>query len=147
MVPPPSRILSYREPARSYRSSEGYEYDPTYTSHAHGWSTGPTFALSFYILGLQLTSPQGQTWSIAPHTTGLPSAEGGYETSLGWFGVRWTLDDGAWNATISTPEGTSGTLRPPINGTVTVDGQTEEPGSPGLLQLSGGEHTVTVQAT
>ena len=144
---PPSRILSDRVPARSYRSSEGYEYDPTYTSHAHGWSTGPTFALSFYILGLQLTSPQGQTWSIAPHTTGLPSAEGGYETSLGWFGVRWTLDDGAWNATISTPEGTSGTLRPPINGTVTVDGQTEEPGSPGLLQLSGGEHTVTVQAT
>ena len=131
---------------RSYRSSEGYQYDPTYTSHAHGWSTGPTYALSFYVLGLQLVSPQGKAWSIAPHTADLPYAEGGYETPLGWFGVKWALCDGGWTATISTPEGTSGSLRPPINGTIVVDGTTEESDSYGTIQLSGGEHIVSVQA-
>ena len=129
----------------SYLSSRGYNYDPSLVSHAHGWSTGPTSALSFYVLGLQLTSPQGQTWSIAPHTAGLPSAEGGYETPLGWFGVKWALDAGGWNATVSTPKGTSGSLRPPINGTIVVDGEKEEPNTSGVVQLSGGEHTVSVR--
>ena len=146
MLPSPTQLLSDSEPACSYRSTEGQEYDPTFTSHAHGWSTGPTLALSFYVLGLQITSPQGQTWLFAPKTAGLPSAEGGYETPLGWFGVKWVSDEGAWNATISTPEGTSGALHPPINGTVSVDGHTEKLGSSSLLHLSGGEHTVTVQA-
>ena len=99
------------------------------------------------MLGLQLTSPQGQTWSIAPHTAGLPSAEGGYETPLGWFGVAWTSTESLWNATITTPEGTSGSLRPPIDGTVVVDGKTEELDASGVLQLSGGEHAVSVRAT
>ena len=132
-------------PCASYRSTDGYAYDPSYISHAHGWSTGPTSALSFYVLGVQLTSPQGQTWSIAPHTAGLPSAEGGYETPLGWFGVKWASTESGWNATISTPEGTIGSLRPPVNGTVVVDGETGEQSASGVVQLSGGEHTVYVQ--
>ncbi|KAJ3748405.1 hypothetical protein DFH05DRAFT_1389962 [Lentinula detonsa] len=64
-----------------------------YTSHAHGWSTGPTFSLSFHLLGLTVTSPQGATWSVAPVLSGLTAAEGGFETGLGWFGVNWTLTD------------------------------------------------------
>ena len=130
----------------SYLSSRGYNYDPSFVSHAHGWSTGPTSALSFYVLGLQRTSPQGQTWSIAPHTAGLPSAEGGYETPLGWFGVKWVSTESGWNVTVSTPEGTSGSLRLPINGTITVDGETDVPNVSGVVRLSGGEHTVSVQA-
>ncbi|TFY58443.1 hypothetical protein EVJ58_g6418 [Rhodofomes roseus] len=86
-----------------FRSADGYDYDASYTSHAHGWSTGPTSVLSFYVLGLQITGPQGQTWAVAPHTAGLPYAEGGYETPLGWFGVRWSLGEGWWNATVSPP--------------------------------------------
>ncbi|KAH9930196.1 Six-hairpin glycosidase [Fomitopsis serialis] len=130
-----------------FRSTEGYNYDASYTSHAHGWSTGPTSALSFYVLGLQVTAPQGRTWAIAPHTAGLPYAEGGYETPLGWFGIKWALDseEGWWNATVSTPEGTRGSLKPPVNGTVSVDGEAAEVDGFGVLQLSGGSHVVIVQ--
>ncbi|KAF5378492.1 hypothetical protein D9615_007115 [Tricholomella constricta] len=45
----------------SYRSYRGYNYDAAYTSHAHGWSAGPTPALTFYVLGLTVTSLQGKT--------------------------------------------------------------------------------------
>ena len=129
----------------SYRSYDGYAYDPTFVSHSHGWSTGPTSALTFYVLGLTVTSPLGQTWAIAPHTSGLPSAQGGYSTSLGWFGVEWTSGTDGFNITLSTPEGTSGTLKLPITGTVTVDGvQSDQDGSQ-PLELSGGNHTVVVQ--
>ncbi|KAH9832466.1 Six-hairpin glycosidase [Rhodofomes roseus] len=127
-----------------FRSTDGYDYDASYTSHAHGWSTGPTSVLSFYVLGLQITGPQGQTWAVAPHTAGLPYAEGGYETPLGWFGVRWSLDEGWWNATVCTPEGTSGSVTLPVNGTVSVDGDAAAPDD-SALQLSGGNHTVSVQ--
>ncbi|PCH42961.1 glycoside hydrolase family 78 protein [Wolfiporia cocos MD-104 SS10] len=127
-----------------YRSANGYNYDASYTSHAHGWSTGPTSALTFYVLGLTVTSPQGQTWSIAPHTSGLPSAQGGFETALGWFGVDWASSTDAFSMSISTPTGTSGVVVLPINGTVTVDGSVRQVNS--TVQLEGGNHTVIVRA-
>ncbi|KAF9019279.1 glycoside hydrolase family 78 protein [Hymenopellis radicata] len=74
-----------------YRANVGYHNDFSYTSHAHGWSTGPTPALTFHVVGLTLTSPQGATWAIAPIPSGLDSAEGGFETGLGWFGVKWNV--------------------------------------------------------
>ncbi|KZT65106.1 glycoside hydrolase family 78 protein [Daedalea quercina L-15889] len=127
-----------------YRSYQGYNYDPSYTSHSHGWSSGPTSALSFYVLGLQVTSPQGQTWSVAPHTAGLPGAEGGYETPLGWFGVNWVSKDGWFNITIDTPEGTRGSVLLPLCGETTLDGAETQADSSGTLQLSGGSHTLSV---
>ncbi|KZT65105.1 glycoside hydrolase family 78 protein [Daedalea quercina L-15889] len=129
-----------------YRSYDGYAYDPTFTSHSHGWSTGPTSALTFYVLGLTVTSPLGQTWSIAPHTSGLPSAQGGYSTSLGWFGVDWTSAADGFNITISTPEGTGGTVKLPINGTVYVDGAVVDEDGSQPFELSGGNHTIAVES-
>ncbi|KAH9837900.1 Six-hairpin glycosidase [Rhodofomes roseus] len=128
-----------------YRSYQGYNYDPSYISHAHGWSSGPTSALTFYVLGLQVTSPQGKTWSVAPHTSGLPCAEGGFETPLGWFGVNWTSKDGWFNITIETPERTSGSLRLPYPGSTTINGAEAYVDSSEVLQLAGGSHTVVVQ--
>ncbi|KAI0724800.1 Six-hairpin glycosidase [Fomitopsis betulina] len=128
-----------------YRSYQGYNYDPAYVSHSHGWSSGPTSALSFYVLGLQVTSPQGKTWSVAPHTAGLPYAEGGYETPLGWFGVDWVSKDGWFNITVDTPAGTSGSVRIPYSGTTTIDGAVAPGVSSGTLQLSGGVHTIVVR--
>ncbi|KAH9919649.1 Six-hairpin glycosidase [Fomitopsis serialis] len=130
-----------------YRSYQGYNYDPSYTSHAHGWSSGPTSALTFYVLGLQVTSPQGQTWSVAPHTSGLPCAEGGFETPLGWFGVDWASKEGWFNITIDTPEGTSGSVRLPYSGSTTLDGAKAEVDSSGTLELTGGSHTVAVRVS
>lgn len=142
---PSFQYLSITHAHNSYRSYQGYNYDPAYTSHAHGWSSGPTSALSFYVLGLQVTSPQGRTWSLAPHTSGLTCAEGGYETPLGWFGVDWASKDGWFSLTIDTPAGTSGSVRLPYSGGTTVNGVEAHVDSSGTLQLSGGSHTISVR--
>jgi len=78
-----------------------------YTSHAHGWSTGPTFVLSTRILGIQLLAPLGKVWRIEPHFADLDSAEGGYATSLGKFVVKWTKGG---NLIVITPEASQGTI-------------------------------------
>ncbi|KAF3939119.1 hypothetical protein ABW19_dt0200677 [Dactylella cylindrospora] len=74
-------------------------------SHAHGWSTGPTYVISTEILGIKLTSPIGYTWKIEPHFVDLDFAEGGYATQLGRFTVKWQKGG---NLQVETPKGTSG---------------------------------------
>ncbi|KAF8914645.1 Six-hairpin glycosidase [Mucidula mucida] len=124
-----------------YRSYRGYNYDAAYTSHAHGWSAGPTSALTFYVLGMTITSPKGKTWALQPHIDGgLPSAEGGFETGEGWFGVKWTLAEDVLRVEIETPETTNGVFRVPQTFTgeefkVELDAKT--------VQLNGTEMAVT----
>ena len=127
----------------SYRSYRGYNYDAAYTSHAHGWSSGPTSALTFYVLGLTVTSPQGQTWSFDPHMSGLEAAEGGFETPLGWFGAKWSLTakGKTFTAELDVPVGTTGEVRVPIKGAVSVDGRRVKGNA---LHLKGGKHIVSV---
>ncbi|KAJ7457382.1 glycoside hydrolase family 78 protein [Mycena latifolia] len=102
-----------------YRAAAGYDFDHTYTSHAHGWATGPTPALTFYLLGIQLTSVQGATWSIAPVLSGLPSAQGGMETGLGFFGVKWQMSGTKLTLTLETPAGREGIVTLPGTGPLT----------------------------
>ncbi|EKM79027.1 hypothetical protein AGABI1DRAFT_40786 [Agaricus bisporus var. burnettii JB137-S8] len=122
-----------------YRAAAGYDFDHAFTSHSHGWATGPTPAMTFHILGLGITSPQGKTWSINPILSGLQFAEGGLETGLGWFGVKWEVSDDMLTVEISTPTGTSGTVRLPGKGPVTVDGIAQEETN---VRLRGGEHVL-----
>lgn len=133
----------------SYRSYRGYNFDSAYTSHAHGWSSGPTPALTTYVLGLMVVSPQGKTWSVSPHVnSGLPSAEGGFETPLGWYGTKWTLigtSSRTLTLNLTTPTGTSGTLVVPkdMGGTLMIDGVTKGIVSAGAtVALQGGVHIV-----
>ncbi|KDQ54652.1 glycoside hydrolase family 78 protein [Jaapia argillacea MUCL 33604] len=128
----------------SYRSYRGYNYDPSYTSHSHGWSSGPTSALTFYVLGLIITSPQGQTWSVAPHLSGLTAAEGGFETGLGWFGAKWSLEGGVLTIDVEVPVGTEGTVTLPVEGKVEVNGTQVAVGESGTLSVGGGTSTVVV---
>ncbi|EPQ55724.1 Six-hairpin glycosidase [Gloeophyllum trabeum ATCC 11539] len=128
----------------SYR---GYNYDPSYTSHAHGWSSGPTSALTFYVLGLTITAPQGRTWSVAPHPSGLPRAEGGFSTGLGWFGVKWWEGEGGFTVEVDVPEGTQGVVRLPYaveGGKVCVNG-VEAHVVEGVVNVVGGKSTVVLQ--
>lgn len=124
-----------------YRSNVGYQHDFSYTSHAHGWSTGPTSALTFFVLGLRLAAPQGQAWTVAPVLSGLGAAQGGFSTGLGWFGVSWTEERGVVTVTVETPQGTSGVVTMPGTGAVTVDGK--RVAGDGEVQLAGGTHTLT----
>ncbi|KAI0314054.1 Six-hairpin glycosidase [Amylostereum chailletii] len=117
-----------------YRWYAGYDSDDSYTSHAHGWSTGPTSALTFYVLGLTVTSPQGATWAVSPHLSGLPAAQGGFSTGLGWFGVRWSSNETVFELDVDVPTGTKGVATLPVSGTTTVDGEAATGNGTPLLQ-------------
>jgi len=126
-----------------YRAAAGYDFDTAYTSHSHGWATGPTPALTFYVLGLTLISPEGVNWRVAPVLSGLSAAEGGIETAKGWFGVKWEVNNDELTLTLETPGGTIGTVVLPGQGVITVDGKKLTSDSEGAVEVSGGSHTLT----
>ncbi|KAJ7118101.1 glycoside hydrolase family 78 protein [Mycena epipterygia] len=140
-----------------YRSYRGYNYDPAYTSHSHGWSSGPTSALTIYVLGLSVTATQGSEWLLSPRLAGLPHAEGGFETGLGWFGASWNvLVAGAtttFSVNLDVPQGTSGVFELPdeLRGasrgvSVTVDGKKATLSANSDIPLSGGKHVIAAVA-
>jgi hypothetical protein len=97
-----------------YRSSRGYGYDASYVSHAHGWSSGPTSALTEFVVGLSVTGPAGRSWTLKPQFGDLKNAEAGFTTGLGKFQAKWKVSErGEYQVDFSTPEGTSGVLALP----------------------------------
>lgn len=143
-----------------YREARGYDYDFSYVSHAHGWSSGPTSALTEYVLGLAVTGRVGSTWRFAPQYGNLTFAEGGFTTSLGKFQARWTVEQGSTWARVVTPPGTTGTLTLPVlvnrvKPRVWVDGETVETTwarQTGVVfdtvlvsNVAGGNHTIVVK--
>lgn len=140
-----------------YRWDRGYDNDPSYVSHAHGWSSGPTSALTNYIVGLSVTSPGGEKWKLAPQFGDLTSAEGGFSTLLGKFQASWSrkASGGPYTLSFSTPEGTSGNVTLPYPGnskrlSITLDGKIVKHGitygqDGGTISISeGGTHKVIV---
>ncbi|KAG9249067.1 glycoside hydrolase family 78 protein [Calycina marina] len=132
-----------------YRSTSGYG-SYSYTSHAHGWSTGPVDALTTYIVGLQISSPGGSTWTLAPQFGDLTRAEAGFTTPKGKFTARWKLIPNGYEMSWDFPGGTVGTIvmptlgnsEPKISGSVTA--------APGVLWKGAGgwnnkRKTFTVQ--
>ena len=102
-----------------------YNNDPR-ISHAHGWATGPTSALTYYAAGLQILTTSGKTWTIAPSLGGLRSAEAGYSTSLGDFSSNVTSSKNGLRVMFSTPANTTGSLSleyPSRAGTLTISGR------------------------
>jgi hypothetical protein len=145
-----------------YRSERGYGNDPSYVSHAHGWSSGPTGALTEDILGLSVTGRLGETWRFAPQFGDLKYARGGFVTGLGKFEGNWTKGDAGYEAAVNTPTGTKGVLLLPVlekgvKPRVEVDGK-EGSGEwfrQGVaddvvdlvkLEVEGGPHTISVTA-
>jgi len=72
--------------------------------------------------------------------SGLESAEGGLETGLGWFGVKWNVKKNILTVEMSTPRVTSGIVTLPGTGGVTVDGRLEFGEA---IELRGGDHVLT----
>lgn len=122
---------------------------------------GPTSALTFFVLGLTVTAPKGLAWSVAPHIDGgLPAAEGGFSTALGWFGVKWKLSTSTregkkthvFTLKITTPKGTNGTfVLPPMQGNVssiTIDGKKLSASTAsGDVAVDGGTRNIVVVAS
>lgn len=95
-----------------------YNNDPR-ISHAHGWATGPTSTLSFYIAGLHLLSAGGRTWEMIPRLGDLQHVDPGFETSLGSFAsqVNASSDGAITGMMFTTPSGTMGSVNVPgVNG-------------------------------
>lgn len=133
-----------------YRGTSGYDNDFSYPSHAHGWATGPTYALTTFVLGLSVTSPAGSSWSLAPQFGDLTSVEGGFTTPLGKFQAEWTVFGGNASYVVSymVPKGTSGTvILPAGNATgvskILLDGVALNLGS---LVVDEGTETVRLEA-
>lgn len=79
--------------------------------------------LTFYVLGLSATAPQGRQWAVKPHPSGLAAAEGGFTTALGWYGAKWTAEEMGMVLDVDTPVGTAGEVVLPLEGQVTIDGE------------------------
>jgi hypothetical protein len=91
-----------------YRNTRGYTNDPPYVSHAHGWSSGPTSALTEYLLGLRVTRPAGSEWSLQPAFGFVDNAQAGFTTGLGKFSAKWTVAGETATVEWDTPVGTRG---------------------------------------
>lgn len=104
---------------------ESGEVVSSYQSYAHGWSTGPTRALTEQVLGIE-QSDGGQAWEVDPHTAGLGHAEGRLTTAAGPIDVDWVAEGDDLDIEFTAPEGTSGTIGVPLDGEkvlVKLDGE------------------------
>jgi alpha-L-rhamnosidase len=109
------------------------------TSLAHGWSTGPTSALTAYVLGVTPTSPGYASWRVDPQPGSLAWAEGAVPTPQGDITVKWASGAGGFRISITAPGRTRGTVVLPqgvSRYSVTVNGQ--------LAHLSAGQTEVNV---
>jgi hypothetical protein len=101
-----------------YSSSGELHYAPYLNdariSHAHGWGTGPTASLSFYVAGVQLLSAGGRTWRIAPELGDLKHVDAGFSTGLGLFKAKTEVRGGEVEMEFETPKGTRGEVKVPV---------------------------------
>ncbi len=58
-------------------------YPSAYTSLAHGWSTGPTGALTTDVLGISPTAAAGSAYQVVPHPGDLSHVEGTLTVAAG----------------------------------------------------------------
>ncbi|KAJ5924103.1 hypothetical protein N7466_008290 [Penicillium verhagenii] len=138
-----------------YRGSRGYYYDTSYVSHSHGWSSGPTSALTNYVVGLSVTSQLGLTWDISPQFGDLKYAEAGFVTSLGKFQAGWTKTSSEYTLDFTVPKGTTGNVTLPYitsskKPTITLDGATVKKNvvyadSTATFVVAGGSHKIVVK--
>ncbi len=102
----------------------------SFTSLAHGWATGPTAALTNFVLGVAPDTVQGATYHVIPHPGDLTHVEGKLTLAPG-KAIQVTYDVGAtcssFTMTVdaSSNAGSTGTLAVPTfgaNHSVTIGG-------------------------
>ncbi len=115
-----------------YLANGQFGYGGAYMSAAHGWSTGPTSALTFYVLGIRPTTVTGG-YDIRPEPGDLAHAQGSLRTPLGDIKLAWQHDlhDRSFTEQLDAP-GTAvsavevptfgATTRVTVNGTLVWNG-------------------------
>jgi hypothetical protein len=111
-------------------------YPSAYTSLAHGWSTGPTGALTTDVLGISPTGPSGSTYQVVPHPGDLTHVEGTLTVAAGkTLHVSYdhsTAGDFSMQVDSSGNTGSTGVIAVPTYGqnhVVTINGATAWNGS------------------
>ena len=105
----------------------GLAYGGSFMSLAHGWSTGPTSALTFEVLGIAPEAQTGQ-YRFVPHPGDLTSVEGRITMPQGAVNASWSRNPsaGTYTASLTSPAGTTGRIGVPkfgsSNVTVSVNG-------------------------
>ncbi|OHW96631.1 glycoside hydrolase family 78 protein [Colletotrichum incanum] len=120
-----------------YRSRRGYNFDAAYTSLSHSWSTGPTQALSFKVVGLEVVG--WKRWVFRPQVGDLRRVEAGWRDAKGGeFGAVVVVGDGGvLEADVWTPEGTMGMIEVSYCEVVLVAGERWDGG-----EIKGGRRKV-----
>jgi hypothetical protein len=96
---------------------EGTPYEDSYTSMAHGWSTGVLPALTNQLLGVLPTSPGFATWTVRPHPGSVTWAQGQVPTPHGPLTVSWNNGGpGEFRLSVNGPRRTRGTVAVPTGG-------------------------------
>lgn len=96
------------------------------TSLAHPWSSGPTAALSAYVLGGRPLEPGFAIWLVEPQLGNLRWARGAIPTPRGPLGVNWSRDARRLTVRIRAPRGTQGYVGLPgerARAAIEVDGR------------------------
>jgi hypothetical protein len=139
-----------------YRAQRGYRNDASYVSHAHGWSTGPTSALTNFVAGIDVLDRAGARWGFNPQFGGLSFAEAGFVTPLGKYRSRWVKltggGSGEYDVGLDTPKATVGILLLPrlarLGMMVWVNGERRNVTEDTLgvtMELPGGVYNITVR--
>lgn len=138
-------------------------------SLAHAWSTGPTAAFIFDLVGLHIdtTPAEGDTktrtvadgaWRFTPSIlANVYPVRGGFRTALGTYESEWTYDptNQTLSGWVATPEGTTGNLVSKatalwIDGKIAYDTKNATAHKATVrdgdvwLALSGGKHNVVL---
>jgi hypothetical protein len=89
-----------------------------YMSLAHGWSTGPTSALTLYVLGIGPAISGGVTYRMIPHPGDLTHVEGQVAMFNGPIAASWTRNKsaGTFSQTVAAPLGALGRIGVPTFG-------------------------------
>jgi len=113
-------------------SDGSFAYQDSYQSLSHGWGTGPTSALTFYVLGLAPDTVTGQTYHVIPHPGDLTHVEGNLTMAAGKqvfsnYDVGASCGTFAMRVDSQQHTGSTGRIGVPrfgANHTVLVNGQT-----------------------
>lgn len=125
----------------------GTPYQGSYTSMAHGWSTGVLPALTNELLGVLPTALGFATWSVTPRPGTVTWARGRVPTPRGPITVQWRTTP-AFVLKVTAPQGTSGTVTLPApdpGAGVYVDEKPTVATGGVRIELTGGKHTIELR--
>jgi hypothetical protein len=105
-----------------FNDDGSFAYESTghgYTSLAHGWATGPTSALTFFVLGLAPEDAPA-AYRFVPHPGDLKFARGRLTLPQGALTASWRRTASGFAMHLTSPRNTHGRIGVPVAGPSTL---------------------------